>query len=85
MLTDPCADLQKNPVDGFSAGLVDDENMLEWQIVIMGYVLPAFASPFSAKFASRDSYPFGLPVEPAEEASCADPTDQLTRYMRVPF
>ena len=31
-------DLQKNPVDGFSAGLVDDENILEWQIVIMGYV-----------------------------------------------
>jgi ubiquitin-conjugating enzyme E2 G1 len=29
-------ELQKNPVDGFSAGLVDDENILEWQIVIMG-------------------------------------------------
>jgi hypothetical protein len=25
-------------VDGFSAGLVDDDNILEWQIVIMGYV-----------------------------------------------
>jgi ubiquitin-conjugating enzyme E2 G1 len=30
--------LQKNPVDGFSAGLVNDDNMLEWAIVIMGYV-----------------------------------------------
>jgi ubiquitin-protein ligase len=30
------AELQKSPVDGFSAGLVDDENILEWQIVIMG-------------------------------------------------
>lgn len=30
------ADLQKNPVDGFSAGLVDDDNILEWAIVIMG-------------------------------------------------
>lgn len=29
-------DLQKNPVDGFSAGLVDDDNILEWAIVIMG-------------------------------------------------
>jgi ubiquitin-conjugating enzyme E2 G1 len=29
-------DLQKNPVDGFSAGLVDDDNILEWSIVIMG-------------------------------------------------
>lgn len=33
------SDLQKNPVDGFSAGLVDDDNILEWQIVIMGWVL----------------------------------------------
>lgn len=30
------SELQKRPVDGFSAGLVDDENILEWQIVIMG-------------------------------------------------
>lgn len=30
------AELQKSPVDGFSAGLVDDDNILEWQIVIMG-------------------------------------------------
>ncbi|WVN88913.1 uncharacterized protein L203_104128 [Cryptococcus depauperatus CBS 7841] len=30
--------LQKQPVDGFSAGLVDDENILEWGIVIMGPV-----------------------------------------------
>ena len=29
-------ELQKYPVDGFSAGLVDDDNILEWQIVIMG-------------------------------------------------
>ena len=35
-LTLDAIDLQKNPVDGFSAGLVDDENILEWQIVIMG-------------------------------------------------
>ncbi|UOH82152.1 hypothetical protein LQV05_004846 [Cryptococcus neoformans] len=31
-------ELQKHPVDGFSAGLVDDDNMLEWDIVIMGPV-----------------------------------------------
>lgn len=30
------SDLQRNPVDGFSAGLVDDDNILEWSIVIMG-------------------------------------------------
>jgi ubiquitin-protein ligase len=26
----------KNPVEGFSAGLVDDSNVFEWQVTIMG-------------------------------------------------
>ncbi len=29
-------DLKKNPVDGFSAGLVDDSNIFEWEIMIVG-------------------------------------------------
>ena len=29
-------ELRKKPVDGFSAGLVDDDNLLEWEIMIMG-------------------------------------------------
>eukprot|EP00270_Netrium_digitus_P020949 TRINITY_DN8781_c0_g1_i2.p1 TRINITY_DN8781_c0_g1~~TRINITY_DN8781_c0_g1_i2.p1 ORF type:complete len:166 (-),score=24.67 TRINITY_DN8781_c0_g1_i2:499-996(-) len=29
-------DLAKNPVDGFSAGLVDDSNVFEWQVTIIG-------------------------------------------------
>jgi len=29
-------EFQKKPVAGFSAGLVDDDNILEWSIVIMG-------------------------------------------------
>ncbi|KAF9939197.1 Ubiquitin-conjugating enzyme E2 15 [Mortierella antarctica] len=29
-------ELTKNPVEGFSAGLVDDDNIFEWEIVIMG-------------------------------------------------
>ncbi|CAO3579060.1 unnamed protein product [Absidia cylindrospora] len=29
------ANLQKNPVDGFSAGLVDD-NIYQWEIMVMG-------------------------------------------------
>lgn len=37
-LADKFVELQKHPVDGFSAGLVDDDNMLEWDIVIMGPV-----------------------------------------------
>ncbi|KAJ8484802.1 hypothetical protein OPV22_017287 [Ensete ventricosum] len=29
-------DLMKNPVDGFSAGLVDDSNVFEWSVTIIG-------------------------------------------------
>ncbi len=29
-------DLKKHPVDGFSAGLVDDSNIFEWEIMIVG-------------------------------------------------
>jgi len=29
-------DLKKNPVDGFSAGLVEDSNIFEWEIMIVG-------------------------------------------------
>lgn len=30
------AELRKNPVDGFSAGLVDDDNVYEWEVTIFG-------------------------------------------------
>ena len=30
------AELTKNPVDGFSAGLVNDDNVFEWQLTIIG-------------------------------------------------
>ncbi|XP_033102386.1 ubiquitin-conjugating enzyme E2 G1-like [Anneissia japonica] len=29
-------DLQKNPTEGFSAGLVDDENLFKWEVLIIG-------------------------------------------------
>ncbi|OAE31605.1 hypothetical protein AXG93_2294s1220 [Marchantia polymorpha subsp. ruderalis] len=29
-------DLSRNPVDGFSAGLVDDSNVFEWNVTIIG-------------------------------------------------
>ena len=30
------ADLLKNPVDGFSAGLTEDDNLYEWSVTIIG-------------------------------------------------
>jgi ubiquitin-protein ligase len=34
----PLVELRKRPVDGFSAGLVDDDNLLEWEVLIIGCV-----------------------------------------------
>lgn len=30
------AELTRNPIEGFSAGLVDEANILEWAVTIMG-------------------------------------------------
>lgn len=29
-------DLNKKPVEGFSAGLVDDDNIFKWEVMVMG-------------------------------------------------
>ena len=29
-------ELQKNPVEGFSAGLVDDDDIHKWEVLIIG-------------------------------------------------
>lgn len=31
-------ELSKHPVEGFSAGLIDDDNVYEWEITIFGLV-----------------------------------------------
>jgi hypothetical protein len=36
LLSKQLRDLAKHPVDGFSAGLVDDSNVFEWQVTIIG-------------------------------------------------
>ena len=30
------SELTRNPVDGFSAGLVDDTNIFEWAVTVIG-------------------------------------------------
>lgn len=32
----PFAELNKNPVEGFSAGLIDDDDIYKWEVVIIG-------------------------------------------------
>eukprot|EP01102_Stenamoeba_stenopodia_P014881 TRINITY_DN500_c0_g1_i1.p1 TRINITY_DN500_c0_g1~~TRINITY_DN500_c0_g1_i1.p1 ORF type:complete len:154 (-),score=34.12 TRINITY_DN500_c0_g1_i1:439-900(-) len=36
LLAKQLRDIKKSPVEGFSAGLVDDSNVFEWEIIIIG-------------------------------------------------
>ncbi|KAI9363562.1 ubiquitin-conjugating enzyme/RWD-like protein [Pilaira anomala] len=66
--TDPSAlllsrqlkDLQKNPVEGFSAGLVED-NIYEWEILIIGSQDTLYEGGF---FKAHLSFPKSYPIEP---------------------
>ncbi|KAI8883684.1 ubiquitin conjugating enzyme [Backusella circina FSU 941] len=53
-------DLQKNPVEGFSAGLVED-NIYEWEILIIGASDTLYEGGF---FKARLSFPNSYPIEP---------------------
>lgn len=46
--------LKKYPVEGFSAGLVDDNNLFEWEIIIIG---PADSLYEGAILKARLSFP----------------------------
>lgn len=54
-------DLTRNPVEGFSAGLVDENNIYEWEVMIMG---PADTLFEGGVFRARLSFPFNYPVMP---------------------
>ncbi|KAI8467042.1 MAG: ubiquitin-conjugating enzyme [Monoraphidium minutum] len=54
-------DLMKNPVDGFSAGLVDDSNLFEWQVTIIGPQDTLYEGGF---FNARLTFPKDYPNSP---------------------
>ncbi|KAG0281612.1 ubiquitin-conjugating enzyme E2 G1 [Linnemannia exigua] len=54
-------ELTKNPVEGFSAGLVDDDNIFEWEIVIMGPQDTLYEGGF---FKARMTFPEDYPLMP---------------------
>ncbi|CED85373.1 ubiquitin-conjugating enzyme [Phaffia rhodozyma] len=54
-------ELRKRPVDGFSAGLVDDDNLLEWEILIIG---PADTIYEGGLLKARMSFPPEFPLLP---------------------
>ncbi|URD79545.1 ras-related protein [Musa troglodytarum] len=54
-------DLTKNPVDGFSAGLVDDKSVFEWSVTIMG---PPDTLYDGGYFNALMSFPSNYPNSP---------------------
>jgi len=62
-------DLKKNPVDGFSAGLVDDSNVFEWEILIVGPPDTLFEGGF---FKAILKFPFEYPNLPPKMKFVSD-------------
>lgn len=54
-------ELSKNPVEGFSAGLVDDNNLLEWEVMIIGPPDTLYEGGF---LKARLSFPSEFPLLP---------------------
>jgi len=54
-------ELQKKPVEGFSAGLVDDSNLLEWEVMIIGPADTIYEGGF---FKARLNFPKEFPLLP---------------------
>lgn len=58
LLAKQLKDLSKRPVEGFSAGLVDDSNVFEWQICIVGPPDTLYEGGFfNAIMTFPDDYP----------------------------
>ncbi|CAI9117713.1 OLC1v1019169C1 [Oldenlandia corymbosa var. corymbosa] len=54
-------DLARNPVEGFSAGLVNEDNVFEWEITILGSPGTMYDGAF---FKAKMSFPKDYPVNP---------------------
>jgi len=61
LLKNQLKDLTKNPVDGFSVGLVDDSNIYEWQCILEG---PANTDYEGGYFPAILSFPREYPNKP---------------------
>jgi len=63
LLMNQLKELTKNPVDGFSIGLVDDSNIYEWQVMIEGPVGTLFEGGL---FPAVLKFPQDYPDKPPE-------------------
>uniref|UniRef100_A0AC35TR91 UBIQUITIN_CONJUGAT_2 domain-containing protein n=1 Tax=Rhabditophanes sp. KR3021 TaxID=114890 RepID=A0AC35TR91_9BILA len=61
LLQKQLADLVKNPVDGFSAGLVDDNDIYRWEVLIIGPPETIYEGGF---FKAILEFPTAYPQQP---------------------
>ncbi|KAI5091482.1 ubiquitin-conjugating enzyme E2G 1 [Silurus meridionalis] len=54
-------ELNKNPVEGFSAGLIDDDDIYQWEVVIIGPADTLFEGGF---FKATLTFPHDYPHRP---------------------
>ena len=54
-------DLKKNPVEGFSAGLLDDNNIYKWEVMIVG---PPETYYEGGLFKAHLEFPLDFPQRP---------------------
>jgi len=55
------AELNKNPVEGFSAGLIDDDDIYKWEVMVMGPSETIYEGGF---FKMNMTFPVDYPVKP---------------------
>ncbi|TPX70535.1 hypothetical protein CcCBS67573_g06472 [Chytriomyces confervae] len=62
-------ELARNPVQGFSAGLVDDSNVYEWELMIMGPEGTLYEGGF---FKAKLTFPTEYPLLPPKMKFTSD-------------
>lgn len=63
LLRNQLRDLTRNPIEGFSAGLVNDSNILQWQVTIMGPPDTLYEGGF---FTATMTFPRDYPNKPPD-------------------
>ncbi|CAD5220972.1 unnamed protein product [Bursaphelenchus xylophilus] len=69
LLRKQLADLCRSPVDGFSAGLVDDDNIYKWEVLIIGPPDTLYEGGF---FKAHLEFPKDYPVRPPKMKFISD-------------
>ncbi len=70
LLRKQLAELSKNPVEGFSAGLIDDMDIFRWEVLIIGPSDTLYEGGF---FKCHLIFPKEYPLRPPKLKVCIEP------------